>query len=170
MASRKIYWDTSIFLCFLNKDEQTRRHICEDILQHAAMDRVHILTSTYTIVEVIRQKRKAVPTARPLTPEEVAKIKQMFRWPFITTIELDERTAHYASDLAREHNLAPADAVQAASAILWSAEVLQAWDRDFSSVSQHIAVEQPSFLSAQQTFEGMGRMRIGPSPDDFEKT
>ncbi len=37
MASkqRAIYWDTSVFLCFLRKHESERRAICEDILRHA---------------------------------------------------------------------------------------------------------------------------------------
>ena len=93
----------------------------------------------------------------------------MFRWPFIRTIELDDRTALYASDLAREQGLAPADAVHAASAILWKAQVLQAWDRDFSRVSQHILVEQPRLISVQPTLPGIDRVRISPSVDDLEE-
>jgi predicted nucleic acid-binding protein len=169
MDKPHIYWDTSIFLCFLNRDEQERSKICEDILQHAAMDELLIVTSTYTIVEVIRPKRRSIPTSRPLTPQQIEKIKGMFRWPFIRTIELDDRTALYASDLAREHGLAPADAVHAASAILWKASVLHAWDRDFSRVSQHIPVEQPRFISTQTTLPGMDRTRISPSADDLEE-
>jgi len=134
------------------------------------MGQVHILTSTFTIVEVIRPKTKSIPTARRLTADEIAKIKGMFRWPFITTIELDERTALLASDLARDYGLAPADAVQAASAILWKADALQAWDRDFSPISNQITVEQPYFLSAQQTFPGMEKSPLGPTPEDFGKT
>ncbi|HZL56475.1 MAG TPA: PIN domain-containing protein [Bryobacteraceae bacterium] len=153
MAKRIVYWDTSIFLCFLNKEETERSRICEDVLQHASMEEVLILTSTYTIVEVIRPKKKSLPGSTPLTPEQVQKIKGMFRWPFIQTIELDDRTANYASDLARDHGLAPADAVHAASAILWKAQCLHAWDRDFSRVSQIIAVEQPSSLSRQRLME-----------------
>jgi predicted nucleic acid-binding protein len=164
-----IYWDTSIFLCFLNRDEQERGKICEDILQHAAMEELLIVTSTYTIVEVIRPKKKSIPTSRPLTPQQIEKIKGMFRWPFIRTIELDDRTALYASDLARDHGLAPADAVHAASAILWKAKVLHAWDRDFTRVSQHILVEQPRFISAQPTLPGMDSARISPSIDGPEE-
>lgn len=164
MNRRLLYWDTSNFLCFLNKDEEDRRNICEDILQHASMDEVHILTSTYTIVEVIRPKGRST-----LTTSQIDKMKGMFRWPFITTIELDERTSLYASDLARDHNLKPADAVHAASAILWKADVLQAWDRDYRSVSNLIAVEQPQFISTQTKFEGMEIPRLGPTPEDFEK-
>jgi|SRR5436309_8278410 len=165
---RRLYWDTSIFLCFLNRDEQERGRICEDVLQHAAMDEVLILTSTYTIVEVIRPKKRSIPSSQPLTPQQIDKIKSMFRWPFIQTIELDDRIALYASDLARDHRLTPADAVHTASAILWKADVLQAWDRDFSSVSNLISIEQPQFISKQPRLEGMERTRIAPSPDDFE--
>lgn len=169
MTKRRIYWDTSIFLCFLNKDEEARGKVCEDVLQHAAMDEVHIVTSTYTIVEVIRPKKRSIPTSRALTTEEIQKIKAMFQWPFITTIELDMRTALFASDLARDHGLLPADAVHAASAILWKAEELQAWDRDFSFVSHLITIGEPRFLSIQPRLEGMERPRIAPSPEDFEK-
>jgi predicted nucleic acid-binding protein len=169
MVKRSVYWDTSIFLCFLNHDEEARRHICEDILQHASMEELQILTSTFTIVEVIRPRRKSLPKAQALTPVQIAKIKGMFRWPFITTIELDDRTSHFASDLARDHGLYPADAVHAASAILWKAHALQAWDRDFSSVSSQIAIEEPQFITKQQSFEGIKRSRIGPSPEDFEE-
>jgi len=90
---RRIYWDTSIFLCFLGMGEEVRRKICEDILQQAADGKVHLYTSTYTIAEAIRPKRKSIPNAGKLTAEEIAKITAMFRWPFITTIELDPRTA-----------------------------------------------------------------------------
>jgi predicted nucleic acid-binding protein len=120
-------------------------------------------------VEVIRPRRKSLPKAQALTPVQIAKIKGMFRWPFITTIELDDRTSHFASDLARDHGLYPADAVHAASAILWKAHALQAWDRDFSSVSSQIAIEEPQFITKQQSFEGIKRSRIGPSPEDFEE-
>lgn len=90
---RKIYWDTSIFLCFLGIGEEVRAKICEDILQHAADGEIRLHTSTYTIAEVIRPKKKSIPNARPLRPEEIAKIKDMFRWPFLRMIELDPRTA-----------------------------------------------------------------------------
>jgi predicted nucleic acid-binding protein len=168
-TKRRIYWDTSIFLCFLNKDEEDRRRVCEDVMQHAAMDEIRTLTSTYTIVEVIRPKKRSIPNSRTLSPDQIANIKSMFRWPFITTIELDERTALYASDLARDYSLAPADAVQAASAILWKAEELQAWDRDFKPISHLITTGPPRFLSVQTKFEGMEPTRLGPAPEDFEK-
>jgi predicted nucleic acid-binding protein len=56
---RNIYWDSSCFICFLNKDETDRRLICEDVLRHAQLGELTIWTSTWTIVEVIRPKKKA---------------------------------------------------------------------------------------------------------------
>jgi predicted nucleic acid-binding protein len=166
---RRIYWDTSIFLCFLGIGEEVRRKICEDILQHAADGKIRLFTSTYTIAEVIKPKKKSIPNARKLTADEITKIKEMFRWPFLTTIELDPRTAFFAADLARDHELQPADAVHAASAILWKMDALQAWDRDFGAIADRITVEEPAFMSDQPTLEGMAPRRIGPAPEDFEE-
>jgi predicted nucleic acid-binding protein len=56
--SSRIYWDSSCFICLLNKAEQDRRKICEDVMRHARNGEFEIWTSTWTIVEVIRPKRK----------------------------------------------------------------------------------------------------------------
>jgi predicted nucleic acid-binding protein len=168
MSRKKIYWDTSIFLCFLNEAESDRRKICEDVLHHARLDEIRIYTSTYTIAEVIAPKRKAIPNAVRLTAIEVGMIRSMFKWPFIIPIELDERTAHMAVGIARDYSLAPADSVHAASAILWKLEAIHAWDRDFSAVSKIIKVESPQFISPQATLPGIeARLPIGPRPEDF---
>jgi hypothetical protein len=62
---RKLYWDTSCFICFLNADEQDRRYICTDILRHAELGDVEIWTSTITIAEVIRPKDRFSPSKFP---------------------------------------------------------------------------------------------------------
>ena len=54
---RLIYWDSSCFICFLNKSETARRLICDDVLRHAQTRSIELWTSTWTIVEVIRPKR-----------------------------------------------------------------------------------------------------------------
>ena len=55
---RKIYWDSSCFICLLNKAEADRRRVCEDVIRHAQNAEFDIWTSTWTIVEVIRPKKK----------------------------------------------------------------------------------------------------------------
>ncbi len=66
---RKLYWDSSCFICFLDGSEEERRLICEDILQHANDGDVEIWYSVWVIVEVVRPKK---PGNSPL-PEWAAK-------------------------------------------------------------------------------------------------
>ena len=100
---KRLYWDTSVFLCFLNEAEEERRHICQDILHHAKDADVEIITSMYSLVEVIRPKGIKFPTQ--LTPTEVEKLEGMFRWPWLKKVQIHEDLAISASRLARAHGL-----------------------------------------------------------------
>ena len=72
----RLYWDTSVFLCFLSEEEEYRRHICEDVL-HAGKDgRIEIVTSMFTLVEVIRPK--AIKHPQALTDDQVTKLRGCF--------------------------------------------------------------------------------------------
>jgi predicted nucleic acid-binding protein len=62
---RKVYWDTTCFICFLNRKEMDKRLICQDVLLHAKRKELEIWTSTLTIAEVIRPGRIQTP-APPL--------------------------------------------------------------------------------------------------------
>ncbi|GEM_PF-1391820 len=56
---KKIYWDSSCFICLLNKSsEADRMAACTDVMRHAQGGEFDIVTSTWTIVEVIRPKKK----------------------------------------------------------------------------------------------------------------
>ena len=162
---RKIYWDSSCFICFLNANEEARRRICEDILYHAQNGGIQLWTSTWTIVEVIRPKKPG-SQALKLTPIQIDKIQGMFDWPFLMKIHLDERVAREAVKLARNCGLRPPDAVHAASAILTKLDVLQRWDRDFDKIKQLIAVEEPQFITQQGELIPGHRKAIGPVPDE----
>jgi len=164
-----LYWDTSVFLCFLNKVETERREICEDILRNAKAGKVRLLTSTYTIAEVIRPKSKSIPGASRLTADQIQKIEGMFRWKWIQKIDVDQRVAFKAVELARDYDLLPADAVHAASAILENVTILQQWDRDFCKVAQLISVQEPKMISKQPALPGTPRP-IGPRPEDFTQS
>src|SRR6266568_8319325 len=76
--AQKLYWDSSCFICFLNKDEADRRIICEDVLRHARNGDVEIWTSTWTIVEVIRPKRHGSAPLPPWAIKAIEAIRKEF--------------------------------------------------------------------------------------------
>jgi predicted nucleic acid-binding protein len=196
---RKVYWDSSCFICFLNKTEKDRREICEDILANAQNGVLEIWTSTWTIVEVIRPKRHgsaplpvwaqkaiaAIPESKveleklweryqssdpavKLTPKQIGQIQGMFAWQFLRKINVDERIANKAVELARDFGLKPADSVHAASAILKKVDAIQRWDRDFNKVAHLIRVEDPEPISRQIALIENFHKPIGPTPEDFK--
>ena len=162
---KRLYWDTSVFLCFLNEAEEERRDICQDILDHAKDGDVEIITSMYSLVEVIRPKGIKFPTQ--LTPTEVEKLEGMFRWPWLKKIQIHEDLAISASRLARAHGLKPADAIHAATAISEQVTELQKWDSDFSKIAHLISVTEPTYLSQLPLLLQTSRP-IGPTPTDFK--
>jgi predicted nucleic acid-binding protein len=165
--SRHIYWDTSCFICFLNRSELERRAICEDILRNAQNGFVTLYTSTLTIAETLYPRRTRLPNPRRLTPNEANLITGMFRWSWLRKVDVDQRIAFYAADLARDYNLYPNDAIHGATTILMpNIDTLQRWDRDFSRVNHLINVEDPARLSIQGGFDDILE-RIGPHPDDI---
>jgi len=165
-SKRKLYWDTGLFICFLNRTELDRRKICEDILYNAQDGQVELYTSMWTIAEVVRPG-KSLPNAKALTGPQIDKIQRMFEWRWLKKITVDHRIASYSAKLSRDFNLRPADAVHAASAIRTKCDVLQVWDRDFSKIAHLIRVDEPAMLSKQVTLLEEVRKRIGPHPDDF---
>jgi predicted nucleic acid-binding protein len=127
----KIYWDSTAFICFLRKIEDERRKICEDILYHARDGRVNLYTSTFTVAEVIRPHVLDIARTRLLSAEEVGEIQEMFMWPWLKKIDLDQRVARQAVELERDYALGIADSIHAASAIVAKVDVLQHWASPF---------------------------------------
>ena len=165
---RRIYWDSSCFICFLNRSEIERRAVCEDILRNAQKGNVVLYTSTFTIAEVIYPRRSSLPNPRRLTREEATQIQGMFRWRWLKKIDVDQRIAFRAAEIARDYDMYPADATHAAAAILSGVDALQHWDRDFARIAQLVNEENPSRISMQAAFDDI-LARIGPHPDDFTR-
>ncbi len=171
-AVKTLYWDTSVFLCFLDANENEKRKICEDILHHARDGHVVIATSTFTIVETIRPKW--IVPASALTPEQIRIIEGMFKWPWIKKYQVDERLALRAVALARDYALKPGDSIHAATAIAAKVDVLQQWDRDFQKIAHLVTVAQPAYETKQMelleigptqlALEEAGKPTIGPAP------
>lgn len=145
----KIYWDSTAFICFLGKIEGERRKICEDVLYHARDGKVNLYTSTFTVAEVIRPHVLDIARTRVLSAEEIAEMQEMFQWPWVKKIDLDQRVARKAVELERDYALGIADSIHAASAIVAKVDVLQHWERqdEFAKINKLIAVEHPRMLT-----------------------
>ena len=76
--AQKLYWDSSCFICFLNKNEADRRVICEDILTHARNRSVEIWTSTWSIIEVVRPKRHGSAPLPRWAAKAIEAVKKEF--------------------------------------------------------------------------------------------
>ena len=87
----------------------------------------------------------------------------MFRWPWLKKIDVDQRVAFKAVELARDYRLLPADAVHAASAITHQLDELQRWDRDFSKIDHLIRVTYPAKISKQEDLLSW-KKAVGPTP------
>jgi len=99
---RKVYWDTTCFICFLNRNEDVRRKICEDVLVHAERGEIEIWTSTWTIVEVIRPRRAqaAIPALPPWAAKAFKEMPDAGR-------QLTEMWGYYHRNTAPFEQLAP---------------------------------------------------------------
>jgi predicted nucleic acid-binding protein len=161
MASkqRAIYWDTSVFLCFLRKHEGEKRAICEDILRHARDGKISLYTSSFTVTEVIKPLRMETTGPRPLSSDEIQDLQGMFHWPWLKKIALDHRVAQHAVNLGLNFGLAPTEAIHAASAIVAKADVLQQWERSaaLEKIGRLVAVEAPRMLTYGATHRPVSR-------------
>src|SRR6266496_3751954 len=150
--AQKLYWDSSCFICFLNKNEADRRVICEDILTHARNRSVEIWTSTWSIIEVVRPKRHG---SAPL-PRWAAKAIEAVKKEFPNAPgELETLWKRYQSN-DPSTKLTPEQIEKIQGMFEW----------DFVKVKTLIRVEDPQQISEQNSL--FVRTGIGPTPADFD--
>jgi len=125
---RKVYWDSCAWLGLLNREADRSREL--EIIYNAAKDGLYELwTSTYSLVEVNRFSVEN-GKAKPLAPEQLAKIEHLFNQPFIKLIPVDMDIASNARRLFRETPglRKKQDAIHLASALKWPVEALHTYD------------------------------------------
>lgn len=112
MASEIYYWDSSVFISFLN-GEKDRVDIVNQILDEAEMGNVTIVTSFITITEVL-----CADEEKPRTMGEKQKqiIKRFFQKEYIEWIDFSRVIAEAARELCWNYGLKSKDAIHLASA------------------------------------------------------
>jgi predicted nucleic acid-binding protein len=122
------YLESSVFIALIKGEVEggvDRAEIAQNILDDAAAGRWPIFTSTFTLTEVIKDRRRPL-----LSVLEEQKIDAFFQHEYIKLVTLDREVAELARKLARAHQFRPADAVHLASAIKVAADELLTWDAD----------------------------------------
>lgn len=121
------YWDSSVFLDWI-KEEPGHADTCDKIIADAQAGKCVILTSAVTLAEVTKRRRG--PLA--VEPETEAKITAFFKNDYIVVIPADRVVTEHARRLIWEFPYLKArDAIHIATALIASANVIEAYDADF---------------------------------------
>lgn len=132
-APHVAYWDSSVFVSYFKQDEEPHRHkIVRDILNDAISGGEIIVTSSFTLVEVLKLKGEM-----PINEEEEEKLIQFFEFPFIRLVNVDREVSELARQFVWKHGFKPKDAVHVATAVIagYSLKIadLFSWDDHFVS-------------------------------------
>ena len=148
------YLESSFFIAFI-KGEVTggvdRGEIAQNIFDDAANGRWSIFTSTFTLAEVLKDRRRP-----QLSVTEEQRIDAFFQHEYIKLVTLGRDVAELARKLARAYGLRPADAVHLASAIKAKADELLTWDEGNFPINhtiEGVAIKLPYWF-------GQARMSI----------
>jgi predicted nucleic acid-binding protein len=117
-------------------------------LDHTDKDGTVIYPDAKAELEMIWNyyKRNTMPS-RLLSVEQAEKIKQMFAWSWIRKIQVVPTIAAHAAEIARQHNMKPADALHVASALARGCQYLHRWDRDYQKTDHMIPSQSPVRIS-----------------------
>ena len=137
------YWDSSVILALLMGEEgrvDNVRHFLEDAESQEAI----IVTSSFTLVEVIRLRKRA-----PILPDKQALVTSFFQKDYFKFIDATRKITEDARALIwANQGLMPKDAVHLASAIEFVTQggklnAIHSYDADFTNLNGKLPVNCP---------------------------
>lgn len=118
------YWDSCCFLCWLKKEPEHEK--CKGVLKLAESGDLKIVTSAFTISEVIYLKKKGYEKIGRSNSNDICRF---FEQEYIIPINVDRYVAEDARNLLWEYEaLRPQDAIHVASAIKAGVYVFDTFD------------------------------------------
>jgi hypothetical protein len=105
------YWDACAFIGWL-KEEPDKTEECKSVIWRAEAGKVTIVTSAFTLVEVLRLKGKD-----PIPQGDQEKVRKFFENGYIAIYNVDRTVAEMAQDVVWNHGVLPKDAVHVATAL-----------------------------------------------------
>lgn len=115
------YWDTVTFLRFLQNAEGS--DVCASILKEAEAGRLRIVTSAFTLVEVVKLRH-----CEPIPKADADKIRLFFQHKYIEVKDLNRYISEAARDLVWNNAVDPKDAIHVATAMRFHVLRLDTFD------------------------------------------
>lgn len=116
------YWDSNAFLGWI-AHEPDKADECRGVIRAAEKGELRIVTSSLTLVEVIKLKSHA-----PISRENEARINDFFKHEYIVVRQVDRATAEYGRELIWAHGFHPKDSVHVATALMARVPFLDTFD------------------------------------------
>ena len=124
---RRVYWDACTWIALIQREKivigaSDRDTLCRAVIAEAKKDRIEILTSTFSLVEVCKD-----PKVRTSKEDQIGAY---FENDYILLMNLDRLIGEHARQLMTvgHAGLKPADAVHVASAVLGQVSELHTFD------------------------------------------
>lgn len=147
------YWDSNCFIGWL-RNEDDKAEYCNIILESAKKGETEIITSAFTITEVLHLKGEP-----PLNEEDKKKVEALFEFSFIKILTVTRHVAEKARDVVWHHGVLPKDAIHVASAILSDSDTLETFDNGLLGKNGTIKIgngniflkiKKPHFIKQEQ--------------------
>lgn len=116
------YWDSVCFLAVMKKEPKSNE--CRGVIQAAETGSIKIVTSTWTLTEVIK-----ITGQTPMTDAYDARISSFFEQDYIVLRDVTEEIGHLARRLVWDQGYSTKDAVHVATALIAKCPVLDTFDK-----------------------------------------
>jgi predicted nucleic acid-binding protein len=127
MADKKpllYYWDSVVFIDLI-EETPARIHRLRPIIDAAQAGKVVIVTSAFTMAEVVKVKNLN------LLDEQAEKtVTEFFENPYISIRNVDRFISERARPIVRFFNVKPPDAIHIATALLMEVQTFHTFDGD----------------------------------------
>jgi len=134
MKSLEIHYiDTNVLIGYLNSaEEPDNAQRCNNIIRLAKEERLILITSTLTLVEVASLKSST------LSEDDQEKIiVELFLQSWLRILNLDRKSAELARVLVREHRISPMDAAHIGTAIQGKSQYFNTFDQKLIKVARN---------------------------------
>lgn len=157
---RRYYWDSGVFCSFLG-EEKNRYQVVNDLLDEAHAGRIEIVTSSFSLVEVLKVKGH-----KPVSQEEEDILRNFFEYPFIKIVNADRDICEASRTFVWKYGMKSKDAVHMATAATASRLIeihgIFSWDADFVKLDGRVGIDIP----ISHPFMNQPLLKLGDGPEE----